>query len=93
MVGYVYDCFGPAGDCRRLCEGYAIELSINPQTPMMGLVEVCERVPPPDGWADAGYQGWEDAGYCRADTIFDGGVVDPNLILHVVVRVVPFCGT
>jgi len=84
-------CFGPGSDCTALCEYYAIELSINGQTPLMGSVEVCERVPAPEGWADAGYQGWADAGYL-AVTVSDGGV-DPNRILHVVVRLVPFCGT
>lgn len=87
----VYRCFGPEGDCAELCEYWAIELSINGRTPTIGSVEVCERVSPPDGWADAGYQGWGDAGYF--EILSSDGGVDPNRILHVVVRVAPFCGT
>jgi len=58
---------------------------------MMGSVEVCELVPAPEGWADAGYQGWEDAGYL-AIWETDAGL-DTNHIVHVIVRVRPFCGT
>jgi hypothetical protein len=89
-------CFGPLSDCAHLCETLAIDLAIdlsnNGRTAMVGSVLLCERVPSPDGWADAGYTGWEDAGYVE-DVSYDGGAVDPSRILHLVAGVKPFCGT
>ena len=85
---YVEQCFGPYSDCFFLCQSLAASESRNQKTV---TPEVCERVPSPDGWADAGYQGWEDAGYV-ARVSGDGGV-DPDRILHVIFRVRTFCGT
>jgi hypothetical protein len=81
----------PEGDCNRLCERLAIDLSINGQTPMTGSVVVCEWVRPPDGWSDAGFQGWDDAGY--SVLVSGDGGVDPNRVLHLIARISPFCGT
>ncbi len=80
-------CFGPSANCSDLCEF----LSASEGTGgTMAWAEVCERVPSPDGWADAGYQGWEDAGYVTR--ISGDASVDPERILHVVFRITPFCG-
>jgi hypothetical protein len=85
LTSQIFACFGPSADCSSLCE------SLPPSSGLTVVgVEVCERVPSPDGWADAGYRGWEDAGYVSM-TLGDGGV-DPALILHVVFRIYPFCG-
>jgi len=88
-------CFGPTSDCASLCEDLAIDLGIdasnNAQKAMVGTVRLCERVPSPDGWADAGYVGWEDAGYFERIS-GDGGTVDPNRILHVIAGVKIHCG-
>jgi hypothetical protein len=85
---YVELCFGPSANCQYLCSSLAESES---RSSTMAFADVCERVPSPDGWADAGYQGWEDAGYVRR-VVGDAGV-DPNRILHVVFRIRPFCGT
>ena len=79
------ECFGPSADCSVICA------HLNP--PMtngwVARVVVCERVPAPDGWADAGYRAWEDAGY---ETRTSSSDVDPTRILHVVFIMEPFCG-
>jgi hypothetical protein len=82
------ECFGPSADCAYLCLQVA-ELECTGG--MVPWVEVCELVPSPDGWADAGYQGLEDAGYV---SMASGGMsVDPSRILRVVFRMKPSCGT
>jgi hypothetical protein len=81
------ECFGPSADCGEICS------RLQPPNAAGGVAwaEVCERVPAPDGWADAGFRGWEDAGYrTYASSSQD---VDPARILHVVFKIVPFCGT
>jgi hypothetical protein len=81
------ECFGPSADCRNICS----QLQPNIPADQVAGAEVCEKVPPPDGWADAGYTGWEDAGY-RTYTS-STKAVDPSRILHVIFKIVPFCGT
>ncbi len=81
------ECFGPSADCMYLCLQVAQSECTGEMIPW---VEVCELVPSPDGWADAGYRGWEDAGYV---SMASGGMsVDPSRILHVVFRTKRSCG-
>jgi hypothetical protein len=88
MMPGTEQCFGPSADCMDLCIRLAQSECTGGTT---ASVDVCERVPSPDGWADAGYQGLEDAGYV---SMASGDMsVDPNRILHVVFRMRPFCGT
>jgi hypothetical protein len=86
-----FNCFGPPADCSTLCRTLAISASQVVKTPTIASVAVCERVSAPEGWSDAGFEGWEDAGYVAVPAR-DGGV-DSTLVLHLVVRVRPFCGT
>ena len=81
------ECFGPSADCRIICSS----LQPNITADKVAWAEVCEKVPAPDGWADAGYTGWEDAGYRTYTT--SSQPVDPGRVLHVIFKIVPFCGT
>jgi len=80
------ECFGPSADCREICSQLQPPITAD----KVAWAEVCERVPAPDGWADAGYQGREDAGYQTYGSSQD---IDSTRILHVVFKIVPFCGT